>query len=315
MDAPARRYRYPFSPYPAGWYQVAWSDELSAGEVQPLRALGRDLVLFRTEAGEAVVLDAHCPHLGAHLGEGGEVVGESIRCPFHHWRFGTDGRCAEAPYERRGRVPETGVRRWPVHETSGLILLGQGEAGEAPDWRMPEIAEFSDPDWRGYEKRTYRVRMHVQELAENVPDRAHFLYVHGTGVMPDVRCETEGPLYRQTTALHFDGAPEIAFHQSCYGLGLIWLRNEDTPPANTFLTAPTPVDEETVDIRVSYLFREAAETPEARAYLEMMDGQFAQDTRIWEHKVYRERPKLIDGDGPFSELRRWAEQFYPAATT
>ena len=41
-----------------------------------------------------------------------------------------------------------------------------------------------------------------------------------------------------------------------------------------------------------------------------MDGQFEADTRIWENKVYAEKPHLIDGDGPIAELRRWATQFY-----
>ena len=305
-------YRYPFSPYPEGWYHVAWSDELAPGDVRPLRVFGEDLVLFRTEAGEAVALDAHCPHMGAHLGEGGVVVGESIRCPFHFWRFGSDGRCAEAPYERRGRTPDSAVRRWPLHEVSGLVLLGTAPGGGEPTWRMPEIPEFEDSRWRGYDKRVYPVRMHVQELAENVPDRAHFLYVHETPVIPDISCTTEGPVYRQTTALPLGDGGGIAFHQTCYGLGLIWLRNEATAPGSLFLTAPTPVDDEHVEIRVSYLFHEEGPTPEAKAYLEMMDGQFEQDTRIWEHKVYRDRPHLIDGDGPFGELRRWARQFYAA---
>src|SRR4051812_45876125 len=88
QDAPAELpYRYPMSPYPTGWYLLAESGSVQPGDVVPLRYFGKDLVLFRTDAGEAVVLDAHCPHLGAHLGHGGTVEGEAIRCPFHSWRF------------------------------------------------------------------------------------------------------------------------------------------------------------------------------------------------------------------------------------
>lgn len=308
----AAGYRYPFSPYPSGWYQVGWSDELPVGSVQPLQVFGRDLVLFRTESGAATVLDAHCPHLGAHVGEGGTVVGETIRCPFHHWRFASTGECVEAPYESKGRVPKASLGCWRVHEVSGLVLVHTPlSAGQEPTWHMPEMAEFNDPEWRGYEKRTYRVRMHVQELAENVPDRAHFLYVHGTGVIPDIEYATEGHVYRQSTKLNLGDGMSMTFRQTILGLGLIWLRNEDMEPANVFLSAPTPVDQERVDIRVSYLFHESR-TPSdaARGFLEMMDGQFEQDTRIWEHKVYRERPRLIEGDGPLPDLRRWARQFY-----
>ena len=61
--------------------------------------LGEHFVVFRTEKGVASVLDAYCPHLGAHLGIGSRVVGDCIECPFHGWKFrGEDGQCMAIPY-------------------------------------------------------------------------------------------------------------------------------------------------------------------------------------------------------------------------
>ena len=37
---------YPFSPYPIGWFQVAYGDELEVGSVVPLKYFGQDLVAF-----------------------------------------------------------------------------------------------------------------------------------------------------------------------------------------------------------------------------------------------------------------------------
>jgi len=91
-------YRYPFPPYPTGWYLLTDSRSLAPGEVRPLRYFGQDLVLFRSMAGTPVLFDAHCPHMGAHLGYGGLVDGECIRCPFHSWKFDSEGRCAEVGY-------------------------------------------------------------------------------------------------------------------------------------------------------------------------------------------------------------------------
>ena len=93
--------RFPFPRYPNGWFQVAYSDEVTPGTVVPLKYFGADLVLFRTQTGEAHVLDAHCPHVGAHLGHGGCVKGESIQCPFHAWRFDGQGQCVAVPYARK----------------------------------------------------------------------------------------------------------------------------------------------------------------------------------------------------------------------
>ena len=85
-------------PIPFGWYALAPSSELAVGDVKPLHYFGRELVLFRTESGQPAVLNAFCPHLGAHLGHGGHVEGESISCPFHAWKFDGDGFCTDLPY-------------------------------------------------------------------------------------------------------------------------------------------------------------------------------------------------------------------------
>jgi len=36
----------------------------------------------------------------------------------------------------------------------------------------------------------------------------------------------------------------------------------------------------------------------------------SQDIVIWEHKAYRERPVLCDGDGHFNIYRKWWKQFF-----
>lgn len=60
---------------------------------------GENLVVFRTEEGSACILNAYCPHLGAHLGVGSRVVGDCVECPFHGWQFrGNDGQCTAIPY-------------------------------------------------------------------------------------------------------------------------------------------------------------------------------------------------------------------------
>ena len=53
---------------PMGWFQVLYSHELAIGDAIPVEYFGQELVVFRTEAGEAKVVDAFCPHMGAHLG-------------------------------------------------------------------------------------------------------------------------------------------------------------------------------------------------------------------------------------------------------
>src|SRR5262249_42051722 len=54
---------------PTGWFAIAFARELTPGTVLSRTMMGRELVVYRTESGKIVVMDAHCPHLGAHLGE------------------------------------------------------------------------------------------------------------------------------------------------------------------------------------------------------------------------------------------------------
>src|SRR4029079_4159021 len=85
----------PFVGHPTGWFVVAWSHEIQSGEIQPRRYFGSDLVVWRSVSGDAVVMDAHCAHMGCHLAHGargrpherGLVIGDSVQCPFHGWRW------------------------------------------------------------------------------------------------------------------------------------------------------------------------------------------------------------------------------------
>ncbi len=67
--------------------------------------IGQNLVAWRGESGKAYIADAYCPHMGAHLGLGGKVSGECIKCTFHGWSFhGSDGGVTNIPYSKTGRI-------------------------------------------------------------------------------------------------------------------------------------------------------------------------------------------------------------------
>ena len=111
MTSPSKRIDLP--PYPRGWFAVGISSELDVGQVEAVEYFGEQLVLFRKADGTPALLDAYCPHLGAHLGHGGTVRGEELVCPFHGWGFTADGTCTSMPYGKR--IPKTArTRSYPV---------------------------------------------------------------------------------------------------------------------------------------------------------------------------------------------------------
>lgn len=127
--------RFPFPPYPTGWFRVAFAADLPAGGSEPvaLEFFGRELVTFRDAVGSPRVVGAHCPHLGAHLGFGGRVDGGCVVCPFHGWRFDADGRNVEIPYRPEGEVNgRAGLAVYPSQEWAGMVMAWFDAAGGAP---------------------------------------------------------------------------------------------------------------------------------------------------------------------------------------
>src|SRR5258706_1873662 len=91
--------RFPF-PIPFGWFCVGYPDELTTTP-RPMYYFGRHLVGWRDAVGHAHVMDAFCPHLGAHLGHGGKVVDCEIVCPVHGWQLDAEGQDTNIPHSAR----------------------------------------------------------------------------------------------------------------------------------------------------------------------------------------------------------------------
>jgi nitrite reductase/ring-hydroxylating ferredoxin subunit len=285
----------------------------------PLRYFGRDWVLFRAESGQAHVLDAFCPHLGAHLAHGGVVAGESIRCPFHGWCFDGKGTCTDVPLATRRRATPT-IASIPVRERNGMILVYFHPAAEAPTWEVPELPECASAEWTPFDVRRWKIRTHVQEMAENGYDMTHFRFLHGLHNLPEPELHFEGPHCRmrtrtlmETPAGLIDG--ELRFHSLGFGFGLVRLSGLiDT----LLVTVITPIDDEYVDARFLFTVKRLPDEDATRmvglGFIDELSRQVDQDIRVWENKVYLEGPSYGEHDGPIAAFRRWAQQFYPTAS-
>jgi nitrite reductase/ring-hydroxylating ferredoxin subunit len=284
--------------------------------VRALRYAGRDLVVFREEQGAARVFDAHCPHLGAHLGHGGKVVGGTLRCPFHAWRFDGEGRCVETPYAKR-IPPQARVRAYPVCEKNGIVFFWWHPRGEPPRWEIPDVPELRSGEWSAPHKVQFRVRSHAQEMAENVVDPAHFRFVHGTPHVPEMEVAIEGHIFRGWQGLTFStpqgeklGRVDVENHGGSFGV------TRFTGVVDTLLViCGAPVEQELQETTIRFSVKTAGGDPEAarsvgRAFIAEVTRQYGQDIPIWESKRFLEKPVLCDGDGPIPVLRRYYAQFY-----
>ena len=303
--------RFPFS-IPNGWFQIAYSDELPPGAVLPLNYFGKDLVLFRTDGGEVALLDAFCPHLGAHLGHGGVVEGDRIRCPFHAWELDGQGICRKVPYAKKV-PPKARIAAWHCVERNQCIWAWHHGRGAAPDWQIPEVPEACSGDWTALKRHRWTIRTHNQEIGENAVDRAHFRYVHGTTDVPDSELLLDGQIRRAVQHVRMStprGEVNGEIKVEAHGMGCTITRFTGICET-VLLLSHTPIDGGSVDSRFSFTQQKADEdSGVAAAVIKEVVRQMEQDIPIWENKRYLSKPMLCDGDGPIAEYRRWASQFY-----
>lgn len=309
-------------PIPFGWYCVGYGDEIAPGEVRSLRCFGRDLVLFRTAAGEPTLASAYCPHLGAHLGQG-TVEGDALRCPFHHWKFRTDGVCVDVPYAKR--VPaNAALDVLPLVEQDGFLWAWHHPQGDPPSFPLHAFEEIASGEWTTYDRSEWMIRTHVQETGENAVDSAHFLAVHGVPDLlarPEVRFEEHqrvSNLAMELTRITEEKGLEKRRYVDGHiltissGPGQTWTRQMGVAEL-LIIGLPTPVEADQLLLRFACSVPKSQVESHGRlssAIIRNACEQVEQDIPIWEHKTYLPRPVLCDGDGPIADYRRWFSRFY-----
>ena len=306
----------PFTGYARGWFVVALSDDLGPGDVKPLKYFGRDLVAYRGQDGKVRILDAHCPHLGAHLGVGGTVADNCIRCPFHAWRFDGEGQCVEILYA--DKIPSRAqVGAWPVDELNGLIFVWHARNGEAPDYRIPPLPQYDHDEWTPWFTNIRTIQTHPKELMENVADKAHFPTVHNTEI-DRFDNEFDGHIAVQRTEgtayPRAGGTDSFKLTATYYGPSYQITEMASDVMPSVLVNCHAPIDERTLHLRFGVMLKKIMSDDKmarfAEMYVKNLQVGFGEDVQIWEHKLYRERPMLCDGDGAIGKLRKWYRQFY-----
>ena len=328
-------YNFPHTRFASGWYQIGWGGEFAPGEVRALRYFDTHLVCYRGQSGGLHVSDAFCPHFGAHLGYGGTVEDDCIRCPFHGWKWGPDGCNEEIPYSRPEKM-NLRLRQWDVAEVDGLVLLWFGAEGEPPSWEppsfLPENTSLEGDFWPVYPDcaDTWTdLRFPPQVMAENSGDAAHFRYVHGAAEVPEIiGFEEAGHRFSTHFSVRYGGGRASTWATPkgpvdgrmttiMHGIGIAAGIIESFDTVYTLATT-TPIDQHTSDHRATVW------VPRTRGDGSPLDesvrdrwahqqrSQHAADLPVWENMTYVARPMFAKAETKvFRALRRWIEGLYP----
>ena len=314
--------------YPRGWFMIGRSEDATT-KPEAVRYFGEDMVLYRGQSGRVFLMEAYCPHMGTHLAknttsyvviDGTQVEGDNIRCPYHAWRFGPDGRCNEIPYSPAPPPKKACLKSWQVTERAGCLWVWNDAEGGEADYPLPEFAQWDDPSWINWTiEYLGELSSHPQEIIDNMADKGHLVPVHGSQDMELFENEFDGHVCKQILkAGHrtLTSGDEGMTNDTWYtGPAILQSTMVGDYPSH-MLIAHTPVDDGVVKVwyGLSVKSPNAVPTEEdvaiAKAYGDSGVQAFAQDFEIWANKRPCIHPMMVRGDGPFDKVRIWYKQFY-----
>lgn len=162
------------------WLPFMASKDLEKdGEPQTVRLLGETLVAFRDSAGNVGLVDHICPHRGAPMAFArNEDCG--LRCVYHGWKFGVDGKVADMPAEpARSRLKDrVRIKSYPCVERGGVVWTYMGPEPEESRPPLPNL------EWNMVPEENVVISFRVQECnwlqaLEGEIDSAHAPILHG----------------------------------------------------------------------------------------------------------------------------------------
>jgi len=165
-------------PYPyEQWWVAAYSAEIGR-TIAARTILGMPLILYRTEAGEAVALSGICPHRSFPLDQGC-LVGDSVRCGYHGFTFAASGECVEVP-SQSGVPTHSALRRYPVAERGDLIWIWTGSEETADPALLPDIEAMGpgNPGWTVEQHPPATIAARYTLLIDNLLDLSHASFIH-----------------------------------------------------------------------------------------------------------------------------------------
>jgi 3-ketosteroid 9alpha-monooxygenase subunit A len=316
----------PLDILPTGWFHIGWSLEIPPGGVKPMKYFGQDLVGFRSLDGKLTVLDAHCHHLGAHLGYGGKVKGNCIVCPYHGWEWTNEGENARIPYQEK--PVNKRMRKWHTLERHGIMFMWYNPTFGAPRWELPDL--FKDIEGQeASESDYYPCYPHavvnkpnepfpVQFMMENSADTTHFKFAHGTPEYPELlEFRERGTSWTATMGFKSPKTKEVALklYSLLPNVGLAYSLFQGRQSYRLILSG-TPIDNQLSHMRVTYFLPRVTTSWDVMpldvlSFAQSTEELYEEDARMWRHQQFLQRPLFAaqDVEG-YSSYRRWSTKFY-----
>ena len=175
------------------WMCIALEDDVARpGDLHPMELAGMPLVVARGADGVVRVFHNVCSHRGAMLVEQPQCGAKSITCPYHQWRYGTDGMLEHTPHAGGFRVHQAPEA---PHEHLGLAAVRSrcwngfvfvdvsGTALDFDEHIRPTAERLAPVDFDLFRHdrandRAYTVHANWKTIVENFVESYHVPQVH-----------------------------------------------------------------------------------------------------------------------------------------
>lgn len=130
------------------WIGLGRADMVAApGDYIALDIAGQNIILLRDKDGTLHALANSCRHRGARLVDGAGTC-KGLRCPFHSWFYGQDGRLVAAPHMEAAKAfdkADYGLVSYRVEERLGFVFACLHADAPGLDTHLGNFADFHAP--------------------------------------------------------------------------------------------------------------------------------------------------------------------------
>jgi phenylpropionate dioxygenase-like ring-hydroxylating dioxygenase large terminal subunit len=168
------------------WLCVGRADQVpSVGDYFTVTLLDEPIVVLRDDKGEVAAFSAVCRHRSALVVEGAGNCGRNLRCPYHWWTYGLDGRLLGATemHETEGfdksciSLPRLRVELW-----QGFVFVNfdPDAAPLAPRLRKIDavLANYHAESLVTTKSWTYDAPWNWKIMLENGTEHYHAVFLH-----------------------------------------------------------------------------------------------------------------------------------------
>ena len=275
--------------------------------------------------------------MGSHLGAstGGKIVNGDLICPFHGFRYDVSGQCVATPHAPPPKNAKLTVFETRIHH--GMLFAWHSNAKQPANFDLPEIDE--DDGWSQLAVTVLKTNTHPEYIAENAVDLAHLEYVHFYDDVEPISVTVNGAVLNSEFKFkrkfmprldRFVKSANVSSLARVHGLGYSLVEyTEHTIPFQACLwVLAVPVDEKNLDlylvskaklpnpakrklISLAFLPRSLRREVVNWILLSQYKKDVEQDITIWDRKILRHPPALLNNEREIATYRRYVQQFYP----